>query len=365
MTTTIGTDSFSIPQQMRAAQIVEYNQPYTLSIVAVPQIGEDDLLVKVYAAGFCHSDFQVLQGQFPAPLPMIPSHEPVGIVVQVGSKATKRFKPGDRVGVLNFKHACGKCVGCTSTLRTSGRTDPRFCEQREAAGFRHDGAFAEYMVADSQTSVALPSSISFEQGAPLMCAGATVWGALCKALPALHAGDTVGIVGIGGLGHLGVQFAKALGYRTIALDNRAAGRQLAAEISEDLRPDLTVDSSAEDAGASVLRFTNGVGLGAVVVCTDSVPATSWSLGLLRTGGVLVPLGLPAEKWQFDSALMVFRELVIKGAYVASRDQVEEMLKVVSQHDIKSHVTSVSLDDVPDIVRRYQQSDFKGRLVVKI
>lgn len=102
---------------------------------------------------------------------MIPSHEPAGVVARVGSTCAGRWKVGDRVGVLNFKRACGACTGCGLSRKRKRKLDPRFCEKRETAGFRHDGAFAEYMVADPITTVQLPSAVSFEQAAPLMCAG--------------------------------------------------------------------------------------------------------------------------------------------------------------------------------------------------
>lgn len=102
---------------------------------------------------------------------MIPSHEPAGVVARVGSTCAGGWKVGDRVGVLNFKRACGACTGCELSRKRKGKLDPRFCEKRETAGFRHDGAFAEYMVADPITTVQLPSAVSFEQAAPLMCAG--------------------------------------------------------------------------------------------------------------------------------------------------------------------------------------------------
>lgn len=125
----------------------------------------------MYAAGFCHSDLQVLQGQFAAKLPLIPSHEPAGKIVQVGASVKGSWKVGDRVGVLNFKHACRTCVGCRKNVQKTGVTDPRFCRERKTAGFKHDGAFAQYMLADPATTVRLPETVSFEQGAPLMCAG--------------------------------------------------------------------------------------------------------------------------------------------------------------------------------------------------
>lgn len=102
---------------------------------------------------------------------MIPSHEPAGIIARVGPKCSGNWKVGDRVGVLNFKRACGECPGCGRWRRKGGKLDPRFCEKRETAGFRHDGAFAEFLVADPGTTVRLPEGVSFAQAAPLMCAG--------------------------------------------------------------------------------------------------------------------------------------------------------------------------------------------------
>ncbi|RYP49352.1 hypothetical protein DL768_004912 [Monosporascus sp. mg162] len=250
----------SSPQEMRVALLCEYNKPYQLGHKNVPDIEDTELLVKIHAAGFCHSDLQVWHGQFGTKLPMVPSHEPAGTVVRVGAKCEGEWKVGDRVGVLNFKKSCSKCPGCRLAKREYGGLDPRFCDSRVTAGFQHDGAFAEYMVADPATTVKLPPSLSFEQAAPLMCAGATVWGALEKATNGLKPGDTVAVVGIGGLGHLGVQFSRATGFRTIAVDSRPEGRQLATEVSNPaLKPDLVIDSTSPDATKEIFEFTNGEG----------------------------------------------------------------------------------------------------------
>jgi len=152
----------------------QFDEPYELCQRPVPRCGEHDLLIQVCAAGFCHSDLQVLRGQFPAKLPMIPSHEPAGKIAQVGSNVQGAWKVGDRVGILNFKNACGHCVGCRQHARRAARPDPRFCRNREMAGFKHDGAFAQYMLADPETTVHLPSAVSYEQGGPLMCAGVSL-----------------------------------------------------------------------------------------------------------------------------------------------------------------------------------------------
>jgi len=178
-------------------------------------------------------------------------------------------------------------------------------------------------------------------------------------------GETVAIVGIGGVGHLGIQFAKAMGYRTVAIDNRPEGLELALEVPHHLKPDLVVDSGAADADDKILDFTLGEGLAGVVVCTDSVQANAWSLQQLGNKGVMVPLGLPKDKWQFDSEAMVFRELSIRGSYVASAEEVEEMLNLVSKHSISSHLTVLEFDQIPSLVDRYLDSSMKGRLVIQI
>ncbi|KAH8658008.1 alcohol dehydrogenase GroES-like domain-containing protein [Xylariales sp. PMI_506] len=360
----------SLSKEMQAAQLCEFNKPYELRRVKVPEVGETDLLVKVHAAGFCHSDLQVIHGQFGTQLPLIPSHEPAGTVVQVGRacQAKDEWNVGDRVGILNFKNACGRCPGCALSKRQQGGSlDPRFCEAREMAGFKHDGAFAEYMVADPTTTVKLPDAVSFEQAAPLMCAGATVWGALEKATERLAPGETIAIIGIGGLGHLGVQFGKAMGYRVVAIDNRPEGRQLATQVSNpELCPDLIIDSSTPaTAAAEIYEFTSGEGLAATVVCTDSLAANDWALTLLRIGGVSVLLGLPPNKWRFDSSVIVFRELTLRGSYVASRESTQRMMAVVEQHKVESHLTVLPLGEVARVTELYQDKSFSGRLVIQI
>lgn len=197
---------------------------------------------------------------------------------------------------------------------------------------------------------------------------ATVWGSLEKATAGLTPGEPVGIVGIGGLGYLGIQFAKSMGYRTVAIDRRESSRQLAKSMQNSLlSPDLVLDSTdPATAAAETFKATNGEGLAAVVCCTDSIEANAWAQTLLRIGGALGVLGVPPEgAWRFDSTLMVFRELTIRGSYVASRESTERMMEAVVKHNIESDLTIVGFQDIPKLVEMYQTSSFKGRLVVKI
>lgn len=351
--------------------IRKYNQPYALGTRPLPSIGDTDILLRVHAAGFCHSDVQALQGQFekPTPLGLIPSHETAGTVALLGPRYTGPLRVGDRVGALNVKHACGSCPSCNVRRRATadGHVDARFCDNRETAGFLHQGSFADYAMADPATTVRLPDSLSFEQAAPLMCAGCTVWASLEKVTAGLAPGETVVIVGVGGLGHLGLQFAKALGFRTVGVDCRAAGRELAVDMENaNLRPDLVLDSLDEEAASTaVFDFTRGEGAAATVVCTDSIEANRWALKTLRVEGVMGILGLPPRPWQLDPEPLAYRELTIRGSYVAGREATERMMEVVDRAGIRSHLKTVSFEQIPQIVDMYEDKSFRGRLVVRM
>lgn len=175
--------------------------------------------------------------------------------------------------------------------------------------------------------------------------------------------DPIGIVGIGGLGTLGVQFAKALGYPVVAIDNRPEGRALAEEMS--LKADLILDYNDSEAIEKIKSWAGNGGLAGIIVCTDDVPASMWSLKTLRPHGVCVPLGLPVSGFQFDAFDTVFQALTIKGSLVASMSQVRDMMDVVAKFGIKSHVTTVPLDKAPDLPELYMDPHLKGRLVMKI
>lgn len=192
---------------------------------------------------------------------------------------------------------------------------------------------------------------------------ATVWNALAQCN--LKAGQSVAIIGIGGLGVLAVQFAKALGFRTVAVDNHPQNLNLASDTGPGLEPDLLVDFNDSEAAETIKEFTEGIGLNAVVVCNDDIRAAEWSLKLLQPRGTCVPLGLPEKGYHFNAFDLVFNELVIKGSLCASRDSVEAMMKIVAKHNVKSHITTVALEDATSLPIRYIKKDFKGRLVVTV
>ncbi|RDW94221.1 uncharacterized protein DSM5745_01543 [Aspergillus mulundensis] len=354
------------PKTMKALRLVKYNAPYELQEIPVPTIKDNDLLLKVGAASFCHTDYQVYEGVYQSPLPLTPSHEPVGTIVEVGPKAAAAgWKAGQRVGMLNFRHACNSCTGCRVARdpKDPSKPDLRFCqgETKDMAGISGDGGFAEYVVADADASVALPEGLEFAQAAPLMCAGATVWGGLDEA--GVKPGLPIGVIGIGGLGLLALQFAAGLGHPTFAIDNRPEGRQLAADLPSHLRPKAIIDSTTESATDEIVNAAGDGGLAGVLVCTDSVEATEWSLKLLRTKGVCVPLGLPVEGFKFSAFDLIFKQLSVRGNLVANQRLVRDMMRLVAEKGVRSHVTTMTLEEGVNLPERYMDPNLKGRLVV--
>ncbi|KFG78609.1 Alcohol dehydrogenase superfamily zinc-containing [Metarhizium anisopliae] len=347
-------------EQMRAARLVKYKSPYELQSISIPKPGPRDLLFKVGAAGYCHTDYQVWEGVYQSETPMTPSHEPVGTIVSVGP-AVDNWQVGDRIGALLFRHACGKCQGCLKTKNEGGRTDLRFCTNVSMAGIKDDGALAEYMIADASNAVKLPDSVTFEQAAPLMCAGATVWGAIKAA--ELKPGAFVGVIGIGGLGSLAIQFLKALGHPTVAIDRRPEALELAAQVP--LKPDLIVDSGSKSACKDITSWADNEGLAAVIVCTDDVPVNEWSLKLLRIHGRCVVVGVPTAPFQFSAFDLIFKELSVVGSLVATVEEAREMMDIVERFGVRSHVHVLSMDEAPELPSMYMNPHLKGRLVVRM
>jgi D-arabinose 1-dehydrogenase-like Zn-dependent alcohol dehydrogenase len=189
----------------------------------------------------------------------------------------------------------------------------------------------------------------------------TVWGGIKAAKLAPQV--PVGVVGIGGLGSLAVQFLKALGHPTVAIDRRPEGLELAAQTP--LKADLIIDSTMTTACEEITKWADDGGLAAVIVCTDDVSANEWSLKLLRVHGTCIVLGLPTKPLQFDAFDLVFKELNITGSLVATVEEARAMMKVVEEFGIESHVNVLTIEQAPDLAALYMDPHLKGRLVVKM
>lgn len=188
-----------------------------------------------------------------------------------------------------------------------------------------------------------------------------MWGGIKAAK--VNPGAPVGVIGIGGLGSFAIQFFKALGHPTVAIDRRPEALQLATELP--LKADLVIDSTSTSACEDITKWADNEGLAAVIVCTDDLPANEWSLKLLRVHGRCIVLGLPTTPLRFDAFDLVFKELDITGSLVATVEEAREMMKVVEDFGIKSHINVVSLDQAPELPAMYMDPHLKGRLVVKM
>ncbi|KAH8650536.1 chaperonin 10-like protein [Tricladium varicosporioides] len=352
-----------IPKTMRGNYLEEFGKPYVYHTnIPVPQPRDDELLIRVEIAGYCHTETIVADGDYKSHLPLIPGHENVGTIAWIGPKITQSFAIGDRVGTSLFQRSCGKCPECTHLTNST----PNFCRQTELAGLTQHGGMAEYLIADPYWTVKLPDELSFEQAAPLMCAGSTMFNSLRAAR--LEKGGLVAIVGVGGLGHLGVQFAKAMGYKTIAIDTRSEPLDLVSSFEPRFRPDLILNPSqgVEHALSAIQsRFPNATGVAAAIVSTDSLPAFTYATDLLSTHGTLVVVGQPKQPLKFHWSVFVSRDISIVPGGLGQPDIVREMVDMVAREGIRSEVKVYSLEDINELVKDFHRGDMKGKLVVKV
>jgi propanol-preferring alcohol dehydrogenase len=263
---------------MRAAVVPELGAKLEIRQLAVPDPGHGQVLVKIEAAGLCHTDIHAAHGDWPVKPspPFIPGHEGVGVVVATGPGATLH-KEGDRVAIPWLATACGHCRHCVAGWET-------LCEQQQNSGYSVDGSYAEYAVADDRYVVDVPEGVSSLDAAPLTCAGVTTFKAIKVA--GVQPGETVSVVGIGGLGHLALQYARVHGARVIAVDVEDAKLDLA----EALGADLTVNAKTTDPVQAIADY----GGADVAVVTAASPRTfEQAYASLRRGGRLSCVGLHA------------------------------------------------------------------------
>jgi len=208
---------------MQAAVVPAVNSPWEIRDIPQPEAGPNQVLVKMHASGVCYSDVHETLGHLPGSFPRVLGHEPVGEIVAIGPGVTSR-KVGDRVGTTWVQKTCGRCEWCL-------RGKKNFCPKQEITAIHLQGGHAEYMPMYADATMLIPDSISYEQAAPIFCAGYTVWGGLRWAKPQPH--ERVAVVGIGGLGHLAVQYAKAAGFETIAISHSPDKDKLIRELGAD------------------------------------------------------------------------------------------------------------------------------------
>lgn len=271
-----------IPKDMLAAQVTAFNTPYTVHRVPVPsELAPHDLLIKVAVASLCHTDFMVSSGIMGTSLPCTGSHEGSGTVMAVGS-SVQGFKEGDRVMAGIIYHPCGTCADCLGPEDYS-----QYCARSGGyIGVTTHGCFAEYARIDSRTAAVLPDKVSFETAAPLACAGCTIYRGVL--LSGVIKGQWLGICGSGGgLGHLGVQFAKALGLNVIGIDARDEGL----ELTQKGGADVVIDARKghDDVVKQVHAVTNGEGVTATLNVSDAKDAMKTACAVTQMHGTVIQI----------------------------------------------------------------------------
>ena len=334
---------------MKAAVVREFGKPLVMEEVAVPRPGAGQILVKIAATGVCHTDLHAAEGDWPVKPnpPFIPGHEGVGHVVAVGA-GVKHVKEGDRVGVPWLYDACGHCTHCLGGWET-------LCEEQHNTGYSVNGSFAEYVLADPNYVGHLPGNVSFVDIAPILCAGVTVYKGL--KVTDTKPGDWVVISGIGGLGHLAVQYAKAMGLNVVAVD--VDDRKL--DLARSLGATLAVNARSEDPIAFVKKQNGGAN--GVLVTAVSPKAFEQAMGMVGRGGTVALNGLPPGDFPLPIFDTVLNGVTVRGSIVGTRLDLQEALDFAGDGKVKATISTDKLENINDIFSRMHKGDIQGRVVI--
>ncbi|MFX3623961.1 MAG: alcohol dehydrogenase AdhP [Ectobacillus sp.] len=334
---------------MKAAVVNEFKKELEIKEVPVPEVGLNEVLVHIHACGVCHTDLHAAHGDWPVKpkLPLIPGHEGVGVIEKVGEGVT-HLKVGDRVGIPWLYSACGHCEYCLTGRET-------LCMEQQNAGYSVDGGYAEYCVAAADYVVKIPDNIGFVEAAPLFCAGVTTYKALkvSEAKP----GEWVAIYGIGGLGHLALQYAKAMGMNVVAVDTFDEKLELAKELGAD----LVINPLKEDAADWIQREIGGVHAS---ICTAvSKKAFDQAYRSVRRGGACVAVGLPPEKMEIPIFDTVLNGVKVIGSIVGTRKDLQETLQFAAEGKVKAIIETRHLDEINEIFAEMEEGKINGRIVL--
>lgn len=334
---------------MKAAVVREFGKPLVIEEVPVPEVGPGQILVRIAASGVCHTDLHAAEGDWPVKPkpPFIPGHEGVGHVAAVGAGVT-HVKEGDRVGVPWLYTACGHCMHCLGGWET-------LCESQQNTGYSVNGGFADYVLADPNYVGILPDKVGFVEIAPVLCAGVTVYKGL--KVTDTKPGDWVAISGIGGLGHMAVQYAKAMGLNVIAVDiddeKLALARKLGAELS--------VNARHEDPAAFVKKAVGGAR--GVLVTAVSTKAFQQALGMVGRGGTVSLNGLPPGDFPLSIFDTVLNGITVRGSIVGTRLDLQEALDFAGQGKVHATVATEKLENVNSVFDRMRKGEIEGRIVL--
>jgi D-arabinose 1-dehydrogenase-like Zn-dependent alcohol dehydrogenase len=336
-------------RMMRAAEITKPGTPFKLVERPIPDAGRGQVRIAVDACGICHSDLYVREGQFPGLVyPRVPGHELIGRVDAVGEGVTT-WKPGQRVGVGWYGGHDGVCEACRAG-------DFLLCENGLICGFSYDGGYAEYMVAPQEAVAAVPDSLDPVAAAPLLCAGITTFNSLRNS--GARAGDLVAVHAIGGLGHLGIQYARKLGFRTVAISRGADKRALALELGAH----EYIDSDKGDPAAALQKLG---GARVILATAPSAQLTGKLVDGLARNGTLVVLGATPEPIQVSPFQLIGKRRRIQGWPSGTAKDSEETLAFSALNGVVSRNEIFPLDKAEEAYQRMLSNKARFRVVLKV
>jgi alcohol dehydrogenase len=328
---------------MKAAVVPKIGGKWEVKEVPTPHPATNQVLIKMHASGLCYTDVHITEGHVPAgAFPRTIGHEPAGEIVEVGEGVTSR-KIGDRVGVPWFQASCGRCEWCL-------RGKPMFCAQMIGTSIGIQGSHAEYMVAYADATLLLPDGLTYEQAAPVFCAGYTVWSGLRWANPKPH--ERIAVVGIGGLGHLALQYSKAAGFETIAITHSKDKEELAHKLGADI-----VVSDGQG-----LRGAGGADI--ILATSNSYKGAADTLRALRPDGRLMFIGGSDEPFTISSPgeFLANRHQII-GSSQNGREYLYEALDYVAKGKVKVMAETFPLDDIADAYEKVANGNVRFRAVI--
>jgi|LJSS01.1.fsa_nt_gb D-arabinose 1-dehydrogenase-like Zn-dependent alcohol dehydrogenase len=335
---------------MRAARFYEIGKPLRLEDIEKPKVGDDEVLIKVKAAGMCYSDVHVLDGVISADPPVTLGHEIAGEVVEVGSKVDG-FNSTDRV-LVHFLSPCGRCKYC---LQGYGMRC-KYLFEREGYGFSDDGGYAEYCKVKADRLVKLPNNLAIEFAATLGCAGITAYHAV-KSIARIKIGESVVIYGAGGVGLYALQLAKAMGAYTIAL----ARSEERLRYAESLGADYVINAKSSNLKKEVKKATDGLGADVVLDFVITDESISNAIGMLANGGRIVLVGVSNKPISINPQITVLKEFSIMGSLVGTKDELEELVNLASKGRIRSIANRrFKLDEVNDALNMLRNGGIVGR-----
>ncbi len=337
---------------MKAAVLKEFGAPLAIEDLPTPTPADDEVLIQLEACGVCHSDLHIIDGDQPvfrgaAKERLIPGHEAVGRIVAKGN-AVSNLEIGQRVGVAWLYQSCGVCEQCREG-------NENLCRKGVITGLMVDGGYAQFMRAKSSHAMPVPDALSPEEAAPLFCAGVTVYRALKKA--GVAAGQRVAVFGVGGLGHLAVQIAKAMGAEVIGLDVSKEKLALATELGAS-----SVLDAADPTALKSLAKAGGVHV--AVVTSAAKAAFDSALVVLRPTGTLAVVGLPAQPLTFAALALVGREIRVVGSAVGTREDLRAVLEMAAAGKLRCRTESQPLDQVNQVLDRMRSGGIYGRVVLR-